>query len=114
MTINGMSNILPHIGEGKLKALAVSTVTRNRLAPDVPTMQEAGVPGYSSQGAFGLFAPAGTPKDIIAKIHADTAAVLAQPDVKKALEARSFVRPAARARPTSRNSSLTSMSNGRR
>ena len=67
MTINGMSNILPHIGEGKLKALAVSTVTRNPLAPDVPTMQEAGVPGYSSQGAFGLFAPAGTPKDIIAQ-----------------------------------------------
>ena len=66
MTINGMSNILPHIGEGKLKALAVSTVTRNPLAPDVPTMQEAGVPGYSSQGAFGLFAPAGTPRDIIA------------------------------------------------
>jgi tripartite-type tricarboxylate transporter receptor subunit TctC len=91
MTINGMSNILPHIGEGKLKALAVSTVTRNPLAPDVPTMQEAGVPGYSSQGAFGLFAPAGTPREIIAKIHADTAEVLAQPDVKKALEARSFV-----------------------
>jgi tripartite-type tricarboxylate transporter receptor subunit TctC len=91
MTINGMSNILPHIGEGKLKALAVSTVTRNPLAPEVPTMQEAGVPGYSSQGAFGLFAPAGTPKDIVAKIHADTAEVLAQPDVKKALEARSFV-----------------------
>ncbi len=91
MTINGMSNILPHIGDGKLKALAVSTVTRNPLAPDVPTMQEAGVPGYSSQGAFGLFVPAGTPKDIIEKIHADTAEVLRQPDVKKALEARSFV-----------------------
>jgi tripartite-type tricarboxylate transporter receptor subunit TctC len=91
MTINGMSNILPHIGASKLKALAVSTVTRNPLAPDVPTMQEAGVPGYSSQGAFGLFAPAGTPREIIAKIHADTAEVLAQPDVKKALEARSFV-----------------------
>jgi tripartite-type tricarboxylate transporter receptor subunit TctC len=91
MTINGMSNILPHMGEGKLKALAVSTVTRNSLAPDVPTMQEAGVPGYSSQGAFGLFAPAGTPREIVAKLHADTAAVLALPEVKKALEARSFV-----------------------
>ena len=91
MTINGMSNILPHIGEGKLKALAVSTVKRNSLAPDVPTMQEAGVPGYVSQGAFGLFVPAGTPKDIIAKVHADTAEVLADPEVKKALEARSFV-----------------------
>src|ERR1700754_559591 len=83
MTINGMSNILPHIGEGKLKALAVSTVKRNPLAPNVPTMQEAGVPGYSSQGAFGLFAPAGTPKEIVAKIYADTAEVLAQPEVKK-------------------------------
>jgi tripartite-type tricarboxylate transporter receptor subunit TctC len=91
MTINGMSNILPHIGEGKLKALAISTVQRNPLAPDVPTMQEAGVPGYSSQGTFGLFAPAGTPHDIIDKVHTDIAAVLALPDVKKALEARSFV-----------------------
>jgi tripartite-type tricarboxylate transporter receptor subunit TctC len=91
MTINGMSNILPHIGEGKLKALAISTVTRNPLTPDVPTMQEAGVPGYSSQGTFGLFAPAGTPRDIVDKVHTDIAAVLAMPDVKKALEARSFV-----------------------
>jgi len=91
MTINGMSNILPHIGEGKLKALAVSTAKRNPLAPNVPTMQEAGVPGYTSQGAFGLFAPAGTPKDIIAKVHTDIAEVLARPDVRKVLEARSFV-----------------------
>jgi tripartite-type tricarboxylate transporter receptor subunit TctC len=95
MTINGMSNILPHIGEGKLKALAVSTEKRNPLAPEVPTMQEAGVPGYTSQGAFGLFAPAGTPKDVIAKIHADTAEVLTLPEVKKALEARSFIVDAA-------------------
>jgi len=91
MTINGMSNILPHIGEGKLKALAVSTARRNPLAPDVPTMQEAGVPTYTSQGSFGLFAPAGTPKDILEKIHADTAEVLTSPEIKKALEARSFV-----------------------
>lgn len=91
MTINGMSNILPHIGGGKLKALAISTVTRNPLAPDVPTMQEAGVPGYVSQGAFGLFAPAGTRRDIQEKVHADVAEILTRPDVKKALETRSFV-----------------------
>jgi tripartite-type tricarboxylate transporter receptor subunit TctC len=91
MTINGMSNILPHIAGGKLKALAVSTETRNPLAPDVPTMQEAGVPGYSSRGAFGLFGPAGLPREIRDKIAADTAEVLARPDVKQALEARSFV-----------------------
>src|SRR5476649_794843 len=42
LTINGMSNILPHIGGGKLKALAISTIKRNPLAPDIPTMQEAG------------------------------------------------------------------------
>jgi tripartite-type tricarboxylate transporter receptor subunit TctC len=91
MTINGMSNILPHIEGGKLKALAVSTAERNPLVPDIPTMQEAGVPGYTSQGSFGLFAPAGTPRDIRDKIAADVAEVLSRPDVKKVLEARSFV-----------------------
>ena len=91
MTINGMSNILPHIEGGKLKALAVSTAERNPLVPNIPTMQEAGVPGYTSQGSFGLFAPAGTPRDIRDKIAADVAEVLSRPDVKKALEARSFV-----------------------
>ncbi len=91
MTINGMSNILPHIEGGKLKALAVSTAERNPLVPNIPTMQEAGVPGYTSQGSFGLFAPAGTPRDIRDKIATDVAEVLSRPDVKKALEARSFV-----------------------
>lgn len=91
MTINGMSNILPHIEGGKLKALAVSTAERNPLVPNIPTMQEAGVPGYTSQGSFGLFAPAGTPRDIRDKVAADVAEVLSRPDVKKALEARSFV-----------------------
>ena len=90
ITINGMSNILPHIEGGKLKALAISTLARHRLAPDVPTMQEAGVPGYNSQGAFGLFAPVGVTADIRAKIHADTAEILSRADVVKALEDRSF------------------------
>jgi tripartite-type tricarboxylate transporter receptor subunit TctC len=90
MTINGMSNILPHIAGGKLKALAISTLTRHRLAPGIPTMQEAGVPGYSSQGAFGLFAPAGVPREVREKISADIAEILKRPDVIKALEDRSF------------------------
>jgi len=91
MTVTGMSNALPHIGSGKLKALAIGTEQRNPLAPDVPTMQEAGVPGYVSQGTFGLFALNGTPPEIIAKLNADIAEVLAMPEVRKALEARSFV-----------------------
>ena len=91
MTINGMSNILPYVSGDKLKALAVSTAERNPLAPNIPTMQEAGVPGYTSQGSFGLFAPAGTPREIRDKVAADVGEVLARPEIKKALEARSFV-----------------------
>jgi tripartite-type tricarboxylate transporter receptor subunit TctC len=90
ITLNGMSNILPHIEGGKLKALAISTLTRHPLAPNIPTMQEAGVPGYSSQGAFGFFAPVGVPAEIRAKVYADTAEILRRPDVVKALEDRSF------------------------
>jgi tripartite-type tricarboxylate transporter receptor subunit TctC len=89
-TINGASNILPHMPNGNVKALAISTKERSPLAPDLPTMQEAGVPGYSSQGAFGLFAPVGVPDAILSKIHADVAEVLRRPDLKKAAEARSF------------------------
>src|ERR1041384_6054293 len=91
MTINGMSNILPYVSGDKLKALAVSTAERNPLAPNIPTMQEAGVPGYTSQGSFGLFAPAGTPREIRDKVATDVGEVLARPEIKKALEARSFV-----------------------
>src|SRR4051794_20001345 len=91
MTINGMSNILPHIGGGKLKALAISTTKRNPLASEIPTMQEAGVARYSSQGAFGLFAPAGTPREIQEKVHVHVSEILTRPDVRKVLETRSFV-----------------------
>jgi tripartite-type tricarboxylate transporter receptor subunit TctC len=54
-------------------------------------MHEAGVPGYSSQGALGLFAPAGTPREIQEKVHADVTEILTRPDVRMALETRSFV-----------------------
>jgi tripartite-type tricarboxylate transporter receptor subunit TctC len=90
MTINGMSNILPHIEGGKLKALAVSTAERNPLVPNIPTMQEAGVPGYETTSLFGLFAPAHTPADIIKKIHDDLTEVAMRPDIKALLAARSF------------------------
>jgi len=91
MTINGAPNILPHIAGGQLKALAVSTITRNAMAPDIPTMQEAGVPGYSSQDRFGLLAPAGTPANIKDKIQHDIAEILLRPDVKAALQAENFI-----------------------
>jgi tripartite-type tricarboxylate transporter receptor subunit TctC len=89
-TINGASNILPHMPTGGVKALAISTKQRSSLAPELPTMQEAGVPGYSSQGAFGLFAPPGVPDAVRAKIHTDIAEVLQRADLRKAAESRSF------------------------
>lgn len=91
MTINGMSNIMPHMKSGKLKVLAISTPKRNALVPDLPTMQEAGVPAYASKGSFGLFAPAGTPVAVKEKIVKDISEILTRPDVAESLAKLSFV-----------------------
>ena len=76
---------LPYIQAGKLRALGVSTAKRSSLLPAVPTIAEAGVPGFDISVWFGLVAPAGTPPDIITKTHRDIARVIAQPDVRKQL-----------------------------
>jgi tripartite-type tricarboxylate transporter receptor subunit TctC len=60
-----------HARTGKVKMLAVSTANRSALLPDLPTMQEAGVPGYESTTWFGLFAPARTPQEIVARVNSD-------------------------------------------
>jgi tripartite-type tricarboxylate transporter receptor subunit TctC len=90
MTINGMAVILPYVPAGQLRALAISTVRRSPRAPDLPTMQEAGVSGYSSQGAFGFMAPTGVPQAIRDKVYKDVVEVLKQPTLKHVLEERSF------------------------
>ncbi len=84
------SNVLPHIPTGKLRALAITTAKRSPKAPDVPTMQEAGVEGYETYSMFGLFAPAGTPADTIKKIHTDLTEVAMRPEIQELLAARSF------------------------
>ena len=89
-TINGAFNILPLMGSGSIKALAISTTTRSRFAPDLPTMREAGVPGFSSQGMSGLFAPTGVPPEIRNKIHDDVVALLQRPDIRQALDKNFF------------------------
>jgi tripartite-type tricarboxylate transporter receptor subunit TctC len=89
-TINGAFNILPLIGTGTIKALAITTTTRSRFAPDLPTMQEAGVPGFSSQGMSGLFAPVGVPAGIRNKIHNDIVDLLKRPDILQALDKNYF------------------------
>jgi tripartite-type tricarboxylate transporter receptor subunit TctC len=71
-----------------LKALAVTTAQRSKLAPDLPTMAEAGLQGFDISTWFGLFAPAGTPKDIIAKWNAAVAKILNSPEMREKLVAQ--------------------------
>jgi tripartite-type tricarboxylate transporter receptor subunit TctC len=77
--------ILPQAASGKVKILAVSTAKRAPSLPNTPTLQEAGVKGYDTTLWTGLLAPAGTPREIVAKLNAETVAALAKPEVKDAL-----------------------------
>jgi len=79
---DNLANAMAQIKAGKLKALAVTTAERSKLAPELPTMAEAGLPGFDISTWYGLFAPAGTPGPIIAKWNADVARILITPDVR--------------------------------
>lgn len=83
LTIDNMPVYLPQVKAGKIRALAVSSAKRSTAAPDLPTIAEAGVPGYDSGAWFGLLAPAGTPKPIVDRLSAETARILRLPDVNK-------------------------------
>ena len=74
---------LPHIKAGKLRAIATTGAKRSSTLPDLPTIAEAGVPGYESGVWFGLVAPAGTPKDAIAKLNAEALKAVKLPDYQK-------------------------------
>jgi tripartite-type tricarboxylate transporter receptor subunit TctC len=74
---------LPHVRSGKLKALAVTGARRSAATPEFPTMQEAGVGGFVVESWYGLMAPAGTPDAVVARLHKETLAVLALPEVKE-------------------------------
>jgi tripartite-type tricarboxylate transporter receptor subunit TctC len=81
----GVTNALAQVPLGRLRALAVTTAKRVPQLPDVPTMEEAGVPGYDASVWLALLAPAGTPHDVVAKLNSEVAAALAAPDTRKAL-----------------------------
>jgi tripartite-type tricarboxylate transporter receptor subunit TctC len=83
VTIDNMPPYLPNVRAGKMRALAVSTAKRSSAVPDLPTIAEAGVPGYDSGAWFGLLAPAGTPRAIVNQLSAETARILKQPEVNK-------------------------------
>jgi tripartite-type tricarboxylate transporter receptor subunit TctC len=81
--IDPLAASAPHIKSGALRALAVSTPQRNASFPGVPTAIEAGVPGYDFASWGGIFAPAGTPRDIVLKLNAEIGKALGAPDLKK-------------------------------
>jgi tripartite-type tricarboxylate transporter receptor subunit TctC len=81
MVFDNMPSVLPHIKGGRLKALAVTSSTRNAQLPNVPTIEESGVPNYEVWSWFGLLAPAGTPDAVIDRLNREIVAIIRQPDV---------------------------------
>ncbi|CAN7403591.1 Bug family tripartite tricarboxylate transporter substrate binding protein [Massilia sp. LjRoot122] len=77
--------IMPHIKAGKVKPIAISSAKRSPLLPDVPTFAEAGLPQIESYAWYGFFAPAGTPKPVLAKINAEAQKVMKGPEFQKVL-----------------------------
>ena len=76
---------LPQIRNGKVRPLAVTSDKRSEYAPDIPTMRESGVPGYAASAWYGLFAPAGTPADVIQKLNKEITKILRAPDIQTRL-----------------------------
>ena len=77
-----LPSVFPHAKSGRLRALAVTTDKRNPAAPDIPTIAEAGVPGYAMSQWYGLLAPAGTPPAIIERLNAEIGRALRQPELR--------------------------------
>jgi tripartite-type tricarboxylate transporter receptor subunit TctC len=88
LMFDNLPSSLPHIKAGKLRALAVTSATRASALPDVPTVAEAGLPGFEASSWFGVLAPAGTPPAIVAKLNAEIAKWLATPEAKEKLSAQ--------------------------
>lgn len=85
MMLVGMPTGMPLARSGKARVLGVATPARSALAPEVPTIAEAGVPGYGYQSWFGVVAPAGTPRTVIARLHEGLDRALKQPDTRERL-----------------------------
>lgn len=98
-TMGGVCSVLfdsalssgPHVKSGKLKVLATGSKARLGSWPDVPTLAESGLPGYEAYTWGALVAPAGTPRDIVARLQAEVSRILALPDVKQKLEAQGAI-----------------------
>jgi tripartite-type tricarboxylate transporter receptor subunit TctC len=88
LMFDNLASAMSQVKGGKLRALAVTTAERSKLVPELPTMAEAGVPGFDISTWYGLLAPAGTPPDVIAKWNADVTKILSAPEMRERLAAQ--------------------------
>ena len=91
LMFDNLPSSLALIKAGKLRPLAVTSAQRSSALPDVPTIAESGVPGFEASSWFGLLAPAGTPKDVVAKINGEVAKWLATPEAKEKLASQGAI-----------------------
>ena len=87
MLFDSLASAMPNIKSGIVKPLALNAPKRSHLLPDVPTLAEAGLPAFDRYTWFGLFAPAGTPADIVRRLQAETVAALKSPDLRERFDA---------------------------
>ncbi|MEK6592880.1 MAG: tripartite tricarboxylate transporter substrate binding protein [Pseudomonadota bacterium] len=83
LMFNSLPAVIPQVKSGKLRALALAADKRTPTLPDMPTFAEAGLRGFEAGSWYGLLAPAGTPKDVIGRLHTETVRILALPDVRQ-------------------------------
>jgi len=83
MLFENLISVGAHVHSGKLRALAVGATKRTAVMPELPTVAEAGVPGYEMAAWFGVLAPAGTPRNVIAALHREMANILKQPEIRE-------------------------------
>ena len=79
---------LPHAQSGKLRILGVGSAKRSLLAPEIPTLQESGAPGYEAITCFGVLVPAGTPRAIVERLNRELVRILNEPEVRDSLGSR--------------------------
>jgi tripartite-type tricarboxylate transporter receptor subunit TctC len=94
LMFDNLANALPQVRAGRLRALAVTTAQRSAFAPELPTLVEAGVPGFDLTTWFGVFLPGNTPRDIVTRLNSEINKALAAPDMKDRLEKMGAEAPA--------------------
>ena len=87
MLFDSLASVLPHVKSGSVRPLAMNAPQRSPLLPEVPTLAEAGMPAFDRYTWFGMFAPAGTPADIVRRVQAEVAAALKAPDLRERFDA---------------------------